>query len=175
MKAMEKITISPKTRVGELLDSYPELESVLMDMSPAFEKLKNPILRKTVARVATLQQIAVVGKLKVEDIVNRLRKETGQSGEESGTPDVDYMSDTQPDWFDKTKIALTLDATPIINSGGSPMNEILSNAGSLKSEEIFEIKTPFVPAPIIDMLKTKGFRVYCIQAGDSVTTYICRK
>ena len=171
---MEKITISPKTRVGELLDAYPELESVLMDMSPAFEKLKNPILRKTVARVATLQQIAVVGRLKVEDIVNRLRKETGQIGEASGTQDLDYMSDTQPDWFDKKKIALTLDASPIINSGGSPMNEILKKAGSLKPEEIFEIKTPFVPAPIIDMLKTKGFRVYCIQAGDSVTTYICR-
>ena len=30
-------------------------------MSPAFEKLKNPILRKTVARVATLAQVAVVG------------------------------------------------------------------------------------------------------------------
>ena len=46
------MVISPKTKVGELLDAYPELESVLMEMSPAFEKLKNPILRRTVARVA---------------------------------------------------------------------------------------------------------------------------
>jgi hypothetical protein len=128
-----------------------------------------------VARVATLQQIAVVGKLKVEDIVNRLRKETGHSWEESSTPDVDYMSDTEPDWFDKKKITFSFDATPIINSGGSPMNEILQKSGLLKSEEIFEIKTPFVPAPIIDMLKTKGFRVFCVQTDDSVTTYICRK
>ena len=55
--AESKITISPKTKVGELLDAYPELEPVLMAMSPAFEKLKNPVLRKTVARVATLQQV----------------------------------------------------------------------------------------------------------------------
>ena len=55
-----KITISPKTKVGELLDAYPELENVLMAMSPAFEKLKNPILRKTVAKVATLQQVCIV-------------------------------------------------------------------------------------------------------------------
>ena len=48
-----KLIISPKTKVGELLDVYPELEPVLMSMSPAFEKLRNPVLRKTVARVAT--------------------------------------------------------------------------------------------------------------------------
>jgi hypothetical protein len=57
----QKITISPKTKVGELLDPFPELESVLMEMSPAFEKLKNPILRKSVARVATIQQVDIVG------------------------------------------------------------------------------------------------------------------
>jgi hypothetical protein len=145
-----------------------------MDMSPAFEKLKNPILRKTVARVATLQQIAVVGKLKVDDIVNRLRKETGQSGEVSGNMDVDYISAREPEWFSKKKIALTLDATPVINSGGSPMTEILQKTGLLKQEEIFELKTPFVPAPIIDMLKTQGFRIFCVQEGDSVTSYISR-
>ena len=55
--AASKIIISPKTKVGELLDNYPDLESVLMEMSPAFEKLRNPVLRKTVARVATLQQV----------------------------------------------------------------------------------------------------------------------
>ncbi len=171
---MGKITISPKTKVGELLDAYPELESVLMEMSPAFEKLKNPILRKTVARVATLQQIAVVGNLNVDDIVNRLRKETGQSSEISGKPEAEYLLATEPEWFDKKKIALTLDATPIINAGGSPMNEILQKAGFLKGEEIFELKTPFVPAPIIDMLKTKGFKIFCAQTGDSVLSYISR-
>ena len=39
-----KIIISPKTKVGELLEAYPALESVLMSMSPAFEKLRNPVL-----------------------------------------------------------------------------------------------------------------------------------
>ena len=73
-----KITISPKTKVGELLDAYPELEPVLMAMSPAFEKLKNPVLRRTVARVATLQQVSVVGGVNIEEMIRRLRKEAGQ-------------------------------------------------------------------------------------------------
>ena len=62
--AAEKLIISPKTKVGELLDAYPQMEGVLLDLSPAFAKLKNPILRKTVARIATLQRAAVVGGLK---------------------------------------------------------------------------------------------------------------
>jgi hypothetical protein len=173
--SVQKITISPKTKVGELLDNYPELESVLMDMSPAFEKLKNPILRKTVARVATLQQVAVVGGLKVDEIVNRLRKEAGQDiGEETGT-DSSYLSSDVPDWFIKAKIVASLDASPIINSGESPMSEILQRTNLLKPGEIFELKTPFVPAPIIDILKAKCYRVYIVLVDSHVLSFIKRQ
>jgi hypothetical protein len=169
-----KIIITPKTRVGELLDSYPELESVLMEMSPAFEKLRNPLLRKTVARVATLQQVAVVGGLNVDEIVNRLRTATGQvTGEEVST-NSDYVSSDKPAWFDQSKIVSWLNATPIINSGASPMTEILQQANLLKTGEILELTTPFIPAPIIDMLRSKGFNVYCVQKESQVLNYITR-
>ena len=72
--AVENLIISPKTKVGELLDAYPQLESVLFDLSPAFAKLKNPILRKTVARIATLQQAAAVGGLKTDDAGEPFKK-----------------------------------------------------------------------------------------------------
>ena len=78
-----KITISPKTKVGELLDAYPELEHVLMAMSPAFEKLKNPVLRKTVAKVATLQQVSIVGGVNIDEMIRILRNNTGQDDTES--------------------------------------------------------------------------------------------
>jgi hypothetical protein len=168
------ITISPKTKVGELLDAYPQLEAVLIEMSPAFEKLKNPILRKTVARVATLQQIAIVGNLKVDFIVNRLREKLGQADQENSEPEKDYLSAVPPEWFDRGKITVSFDASPVINSGGSPMKEILQQTTLLKTGEIFELKTPFVPAPIIDMLKEKGFRVFCIQNEERTNTFFCK-
>ena len=170
----EKFTITPKTKVGELLHNFPDLEKVLMEMSPAFEKLKNPILRKTVAKVATLQQIAAVGGLKVDDIVNRLRKETGQDAtDESGT-DSEYLSTGIPDWFHENKIISRLDASPVINSGGSPMNDILSQTNLLNAGEIFELKTPFIPAPIVDMLRKKGFKVHCVRKENHVLSYFIR-
>ena len=47
--------IEPVTKIAALLDHYPELEDVLIGMAPPFKKLKNPILRKSVAKVASLQ------------------------------------------------------------------------------------------------------------------------
>ena len=169
-----KLIISPKTKVGELLDTYPYLESVLMEMSPAFEKLKNPILRKTVARIATLQQIAVVGGLNVDTIVNRLRKEAGQIEGEFDNPDSEYLSANPPAWFDKKMVVIRFNASPVINSGGSPMNEILHQTNLLKAGEIFELQTPFIPAPIIDMLRGKGYKVYCIQNDDNVISFVIK-
>jgi hypothetical protein len=171
---IHNINISPKTKVGELLDNFPKLEAVLMEMSPAFEKLKNPVLRKTVAKVATLQQIAAVGGLKVDDIVNRLRKEAGQSEGSQGSEDSDFYSVVPPDWFDTVKIVKNFDAAPIINAGESPMNEILMETKGLTSGQIFELKTPFIPVPIIDMLKAKGFKVYIIRGQAEIISYISK-
>jgi hypothetical protein len=169
-----KLIITPKTKVGELLDNFPEMENVLMQLSPAFERLKNPVLRRTVGRVATLQQIAVVGGINVDIIVNRLRKELGQSAEIEANINSEYLSSAIPDWFNKSKIVLKFDATPVINSGGSPMADILSYTNKLKEGEIFELTSPFVPAPILDLLQKKGFRFLCAQMDDHVISYVIR-
>lgn len=167
------ITISPKTRVGDLLDAFPELEPVLMAMSPAFEKLKNPVLRKTVAKVATLQQVAIVGGVNIDEMVRQLRLKAGQSDNEY-TPDAyEHQTSVIPDWFHPTRITARLNATPIINSGGSPMKEILHLSSLLNQGDILELETPFIPAPIIDMLKAKNFKTYSIVNNDNVLTYIC--
>ena len=171
---LSKITITPKTRVGELLETFPELEPILIAMSPAFEKLKNPVLRKTVAKVATLQQVAVVGGINVDEMVKRLRNGAGQGDEESDFQNSEYLSVDPPDWFDKSKIVRWFDATSVINSGGSPMNEILHQANLLKTGEIFELKTPFIPAPIIDLLKGKSFNIHCIKDEKTVISFISK-
>jgi hypothetical protein len=56
-------------------------------MLPAFKKLKNQVFRKTVAKIAKLQQAAAIGGVKTEELINRLRKEIGQEliTDEAGT------------------------------------------------------------------------------------------
>lgn len=168
------LIITPKTKVGELLDNYPQLEATLLDLSPAFGKLKNPVLRKTVARIASLQQAAVVGGLKVEELVNRLRQEVGQDMTEEYSTEPGYLVAHHPEWFKEDKVSIKFDATPVINSGGSPMNDVLSLAHALKPDEIMELSTPFVPVPIIDMLRNKGFLTFSIQSETGIKTFFAR-
>jgi hypothetical protein len=78
MENINKLIITPKTKILQLIETYPQLEEVLIEYAPAFKKLKNPVLRKTIARITTLQQAAAIGNVKVEDMINRLRKEVGQ-------------------------------------------------------------------------------------------------
>lgn len=147
---------------------------MLIEISPVFAKLKNPILRKTVAKVATLQQVAVIGNIPVEELVNRMRKEVGQGTTSGITEGAEYLSAEPPQWFWPEKITDHFDATILINTGESPMNEVLHRVKNLKQENIFELSTPFVPAPIIEILLEKGFRVWVVQEKSNFISYICK-
>jgi uncharacterized protein (DUF2249 family) len=167
--------ITPKTKVGELLDEYPQLEPVLLKLSPAFASLKNPVLRRTVAKVAALQQAAAIGNLKVEELVNFLRAEVGQQPLFGSEADSGYLTGEQPGWYNKTDIVNRFDARETINTGGSPMSRILDEVKQLKPGEQYELITPFVPAPIIDLLKSKGLLVWTDHYQDGVRTIVMKK
>lgn len=40
-----ELIITPKTKVLQLIEAYPQLEAVLIGYVPAFKKLQNPVLR----------------------------------------------------------------------------------------------------------------------------------
>ncbi|HOK38440.1 MAG: DUF1858 domain-containing protein [Bacteroidales bacterium] len=150
-----KLIISPKTKILQLIEAYPHLEDVLIAYLPEFKKLKNPILRKTVAKIATLQQVAVVGNIKVEDLINLLRKEVGQDTIELAD-EVNYNT-IQPDWFDEKKISTELDVREMLNAGEQPVNKVISDLNHLKIDKIYKVIAPFVPAPLIDKSLSLGF------------------
>ncbi len=87
-KKTPEMVITPQTKLAELLEAYPHLEQVLMELSPAFRRLQNPILRRTVARISTLQQVATVGGIKTHELVNILRRAVGQEEWKEETSDV---------------------------------------------------------------------------------------
>ncbi len=144
----QKLIISPKTKVLQLIETYPQLEDVLINYVPAFKKLKNPVLRRTVARIATLQQAATVGNVKVEDLINILRKEVGQDIIESAD-ELGYNT-KQPDWFVASEVKSELDVREMLNSGEQPVNQVISDLNKLNPDEIYKVVAPFVPAPLID-------------------------
>ncbi len=126
------LIISPKTKVGELLDAYPQLENILLELSPAFAKLKNPILRKTVGRIATLQQAAAVGGLKTDELVNRLRKEAGQNelAGETGGESYWWLQHPTGSMIQKSPFTMML---PLLSIQGEVRCRKSCHAGKLQS------------------------------------------
>lgn len=164
----QKIIISPKTKVLQLIESYPHLEDVLIRYVPAFSKLKNPVVRKTVAKVATLQQAATIGGVKVEDLINVLRKEVGQDAvliaDEVG------FNTVQPAWFDEAKIVSRFDVREMLNSGEHPVNQVISDLKKLNDGEIYQIIAPFIPAPLVEKAISLGYDHWIDNKGEELFT-----
>ena len=161
--------INLQTKIAALLESYPELEDKLIELSPVFAKLRNPVLRKTVAKVTSIQQAAAIAGISAPSLVIELRKGAGFPISESDLNQFDHTDiEPQPDWFNKNSISIYYDARPIINAGQSPMQEILSLASKLENGKILHFTTPFKPIPILDILKSKGFLVW----SDDNSNYI---
>ena len=162
-----ELIITPRTKVAELLEAYPELEDVLIDLAPAFRKLKNPLLRKTIARVTSLQQAASVGEVPVEVIVNKLRGLVGQDELQDLESTPDYRGE-RPAWFDTARISVTFDAREMIATGGHPVSKVLGDLHEFGAGSIYELVTPFLPAPLIDKVKAMGFDCYTEKESESL-------
>ena len=144
----EKFIITPKTKVLELIEAYPHLEEILIKYVPAFSKLKNPLLRRTVAKIATLQQAASIGNVKTGDLINLLRKEAGQ--ELMNTADDAIYNTKKPGWFDVALIEKEFDIREMLAAGEQPVNQVISDLNHLNKGKIYKLTSPFLPAPLID-------------------------
>lgn len=147
---MERLIITPKTKIFDLLEAYPQLEDTLISSAPEFKKLRNPVLRKTITRITNLSQAATIGGLNVEVLVNRLREQVGQNNIESSEETGTKYNTERPEWFDQSRIVNSIDIREMLNRGEQPVHEVLSAIRKLDDKDILEIIAPFIPAPLID-------------------------
>ncbi len=164
---MGNIEITPSTKVNELLDAYPELEDTLIGLAPPFKKLKNPFLRKSVAKVATMKHISVVGGIPLNELISKLRVAVGQQTSADYYEDEDYYS-KQPDWFSADKISVSVNEESSQDKDEMTLVTILREAKNVKQGEIIELVTTFLPAPGIDSLKAKGYSAWTKKAEDGL-------
>ncbi len=166
------LAINPTTRVGELLDAYPELEATLLELSPRYQALRNPLLRRTVARVATLEQAARVGGVPVPELVHALRRAAGLEGEE--VAGASLADEPAPEWAGSASPAARLDAETELAAGRTPIAEAAARLLEMAPGEVLEVTAPFEPAPLIDALRAKGHGVFVSRHGERVTVLVRR-
>jgi DUF438 domain-containing protein len=99
--------LTAKTKIDNLLKQYPFLLDFLVTLSPHFENLKNPLIRKTMGKIATLEKAAGIGGLDVESLISALTaeidKKTGIDAA-SGESTPGFPGETQTDPSQKQEI-----------------------------------------------------------------------
>jgi uncharacterized protein (DUF2249 family) len=132
------------------------------------------VLRRTVAKVATLRQVAAVGGVPLPTLIGRLRAAAGVapldvSADEGGAPA------ERPSWASDAVIARRLDARAAIEAGEHPLPKVMADLATLGDGQVYELVTPFVPAPLVDIAREKGFECVSLSEGDAlVRTYFRR-
>jgi len=173
------LVITPQSKLGEILERYPYLEEALIALSPEFRRLKNPVLRATVAKVATLSQIARIGGLPVADLVRTLRDAAGEESTtaERGVSETPTASPAvAPPWLQATERAVVIDVRPILDRGEHPMPEVMRAAQALGPSDMLDLIAPFEPAPIIEILRGKGFDTWTERrSSGEVHTFVRRR
>ena len=169
-----KLDITPQTLVGVLLKTYPNLEDKLIEIAPVFKKLKNPILRKTVARVTTLKQAAVVGNVSLAKMINELRKEAGLEEKDEIEEFFENIKE-KPYWIEENKIIKEYDAREDLENGIQPAAKVTKDILQLKEDELYLLVTPFVPAPLIEIMENKKFQTYTLKIEEDLFKTFVRR
>ena len=160
------------TKIYDLLKEYPFLEDELIKINPKFKKLKNPVLKRTVARVASIKQAAIVGGMDAVELLNKIRELVGQER-------VDIKLEEEPTKEAPVWIAnepkVIIDANELLDREQNPLAASNKALKELSSGDVLLIKSDFMPEPLIDEFKKKGYEVYSTKVSeDSFLTYILK-
>ena len=160
------------TTIAELLNDYEGMKDILIEINPKFKKLNNPVLRRTLAKVATVKQAAIVGGMKPAELLNKLREKVGQKL-------LDAFSETDELTFEANEeIAKkipkeSVDANNLLNEDKNPLAIVFNKLRSYNEGEVIKITSDFKPEPLIEEFTKKGYKVFCKELNEkSYETYI---
>jgi DUF438 domain-containing protein len=89
--------INGKTKLDVLLKKYPFLIDYLSGLAPEYKRLRNPIMRKTMGKIATLDRVAAMGNFKLEELMKMIADEVKSQAKEDLVCVVDDSSDAELD------------------------------------------------------------------------------
>ncbi|NOZ78800.1 MAG: DUF1858 domain-containing protein [Acidobacteria bacterium] len=162
---MREELVTPDTRIGKLLSEHPEIEAFLVRISPRFAALKNPIMRRTVGRMATVAQAAAIAGMPAPELVMALRRELGQAGGEAAAVSEDVSPSPRPTWVEVTEPSVVLNGDELMAQGHTPVNAVRRRLGELAPGQVLLLEVSFKPEPLIQALQHQGFNLHAEPAG----------
>ena len=171
------IKINANTKISTLLKGHPQALETIISLSPKFNKLRNPILRKLMASRTSIAMSSKVGAVSVNDFFNKLQQ-LGFEADRIEEQKDGIIQQPLPDFLKNAKKEniTQLDVRPVIKNGKDPFNLIINTVKQLPQGGILKLINSFEPAPLIPILTRQGFDAYVETVSSTViNTYFFKK
>ncbi len=157
-----KFTLS--TKIAKAIKERPDLKEILPVFHPAFKKLQNPILARTLTHLVTVKDAAKIAGVDPEAMLEVMNT----PGVPTTLPKkpVDVETAEMPPWF-KPELVKVLDVRQQLATGDDPFKEIIAATRELPAGGILELIASFEPAPMIRVLQKQGWVSWIRWEGEA--------
>ncbi|MBS1669237.1 MAG: DUF2249 domain-containing protein [Bacteroidetes bacterium] len=169
--------INGNTKISSIIKEHPDALEAIISLSPKFNKLRNPLLRKLMASRTSIYMASKLGDCSMEDFSTKLEplgfvfdKDVAVETYEKEKPKPAFMQNLDNDSI------LTLDVRPEIEKGKDPLNLIMKGIKQLKPGQVFRLVNSFEPIPLKQLLEKQGFESYAETIDNNqVDTFFYKK
>lgn len=180
-------------RIADVLRRDPALTEVFIAASPVFEKLRNPLMRKTMARLTTVEQAAGVAGVDPALLVDRLNTALSGGSPVDGVSSASATSAAPPaepvpvaSGNGSAQVAtvaeaagmpaalaslapdriVDLDVREDLRNGREPFSIIMAARRTLEPGNVLRLRAIFEPVPLYVVMAKQGLEHWTEELGD---------
>src|ERR1035437_657968 len=165
--------INANTKIAAVLKQHPDALEAIISISPKFEKLRNPLLRKLMAGRTSIAMASKISGCTENDFFKKLEPLGFEVNRTMATEVITEVKKL-PIFFRKVKPEqiVELDVRQVIDSGKDPLNLIIQKVKTIQPGQVLKIINTFEPTPLMSLLKKQGFESFADRISDNlVETY----
>lgn len=166
------MVIRPDDRVADVLARDERLVDVFVSVSSHFNKLRNPTLRKVMARLVTVEQAARVAGVDAVELLGRLNRALGLEAEAAAgerRPPLETAELRPLPAHIATLPAeriVDLDVREDLGRGAEPFSRIMEARRRVPAGGVLRLRAPFEPAPLYAVMARYGFERFTERLSD---------
>lgn len=161
-------------RVSSIIGRDETLIDVFVAVSPAFERLRNPLMRRVMAKLVTVEQAARMGGVDADELVERLNDHAGhivaRGNEEKVTKQAESTphAGTRPPALRAVpdEAVVMLDVRDELRAGREPFSIIMSGLREVRDGGALCVRAIFEPVPLYTVMKRQGLAHWTEQRAD---------
>ena len=158
--------------VASVLREDESLIQVFVELSPAFERLRNPGMRKVMSRLVTIEQAARIAGVDGDELLRRLNRAAPGDDAHAGatgaaaTPAGEVASRPQVVLDAVARGAVVeVDAREDLRAGREPFSRIMAARRTLPDGAALSVRAIFEPVPLYAVMARQGLEHHTEQLG----------